>query len=595
MKDSNLIKSILASAAVHAVVVGLLLSQPIFFHPATLVVLKKTPPTPLEEELALLKQEQALEEALQDLIVLPKQARLPHDVRVRPPFEDDFSYLDEKPLVFSNQLSLPQTPAIIAAPLSSPLLEIPAESFSASIVHLPLKLPSPKPTIQPVEIHDNLLENLTSSSHLATHITKTSFDFEFLPNQEKSHGPFLGSPILTDPSSAATQAAELPQTYLSETPLPTTQHTLYSASFTIERPRVAPKLVFPLITAYGIPDLSSVDWNEYFEVDIRTLPREEGGYLFSLTFLPKVDLSKHHLPQNYYFLIDRSNSIEKHRYQSFKRAVLRAIASLREGDRFNVIIFDSKIARLSDQPLPYHKKNYRLVEDFLEKQPHGHYGAATDIYSSLSKVIPSHVDESEVHTAILISDGDSTLKPDKQRKLIQNWLRDNRGQVTLYTAAAGQGNNLPILELLATAGRGSLLYSDTHTGFPRKLAKLILSLRFPIAKDLSLAVSHPQVQLFPPSGRLPHLFSDHPFVLYGSTDSLSDFTVTLEGKHKDKIFTIKKPITFAQAKHSSRLLSKQWAAQQAQARYEDYLHEGKLALLEEAKELLDYDTAHSRR
>jgi hypothetical protein len=222
-----------------------------------------------------------------------------------------------------------------------------------------------------------------------------------------------------------------------------------------------------------------------------------------------------------------------------------------------------------------------------------------DLYACLGKIIPSQVDEEEAHTAILISDGESSLKLDKQRSLINAWLQANRGKITLYTAAVGQDNNLSSLDLLGTASRGSLLYSDTHTGFPRKLAKLILTLRSPVAKEMSLNIvandPSSRLQLYPSSSRLPYLFSDHPYVLYGTAEKLSDFTLILEGKNKGQILSIKKEISFNKSRPASRLLSKEWQTQQAHLFYEQYLQEGKPALLEQAQKLLSDEPTRSRR
>jgi hypothetical protein len=387
---------------------------------------------------------------------------------------------------------------------------------------------------------------------------------------------------------------------ISNPDLPLDQTPVPAAAAKLKTPATVPThTALPALASYGIPEYKSVEWNDVFEVDIKTLAREEGGFLFSLTFIPKIDLTQHCLKQNYYFLIDRSNSIEKHRYQSFKRAVTRAIASLREGDNFNIIIFDSKIARLSERLLPFSKKNQRLAEEFLERQPYGHYGAPIDFYSCLGKIIPFQTDEDEAHTAILISDGESALKLDKQRSLINAWLQANRSKIALYTAAVGQDNNLSSLDLLGTVSRGSLLYSDTHTGFPRKLAKLVLTLRSPVAKEMSLSIlptdPSARLQLYPSSSRLPYLFSDHPYVLYGTADKLSDFTLLLEGKNKGQILSIKKEISFTKAKQGNRLLSKEWSIQQAHLFYEQYLQEGKPALLEEAQKLLLDESTRTRR
>ncbi|MFS8564324.1 MAG: hypothetical protein LVR00_08500 [Rhabdochlamydiaceae bacterium] len=69
---------------------------------------------------------------------------------------------------------------------------------------------------------------------------------------------------------------------------------------------------YPLATeTIGAP------WDAGFDVEVCTMKREEGGY-FSVTLIPKYDMSRKQMNQNYYFLIDRTNSIGKNRYQTFK-------------------------------------------------------------------------------------------------------------------------------------------------------------------------------------------------------------------------------------------------------------------------------------
>jgi hypothetical protein len=553
------------------------------------------------EELVILKKDAALEDAFKDFIVVSPQTPLPTNeikqVAVDLILEEPIALPtpDQQPLSLPDISGELATPELPVKPLDLTVGKIAAEAKDPK-----LSLSPPLPSIQPMP--PEMTQSLVLQSFPEQHIIEPEsiLDFEFLPSQEKfsavvpppSSPPSSHTMIATDVSLLSKQeklaAGEIP---LEQSPIaapqvqPPAPTTRYSA--------------LPSLSSYGIPDYKSTQWNEAFDVDIKTISREEGGYLFSLTFVPKIDLSDHCLKQNYYFLIDRSSSIERHRYQSFKRAVTRAIASLREGDNFNVIIFDSKIARLSEKIVPFNKKNQRLAEEFLERQPHGHYGPPVDLYSCLGKIIPSQVNDEEAHTAILISDGDSSLKLDKQRSLINAWLQANRSKVTLYTAAVGQDNNLSSLDLLGTASRGSLLYSDTHTGFPRKLAKLVMTLRSPVAKEMSLNIvaSDPssRLQLYPLSSRLPYLFSDHPYVIYGTAEKLSDFSLVLEGKNKGQIFSIKKEISFNKAKPGNRLLSKEWKAQQAYLFYEQYLQEGKPVFLEQAQQLLSDEPTRSRR
>ncbi|MBS0649339.1 MAG: VWA domain-containing protein [Verrucomicrobia bacterium] len=602
----------MVSGAIHVMAMTVFFTSPVHFHPNFFTHLGKTPPTSLEgEEIALLKKDAVLEEAFRDFVVVsPHQSLAPYTGKAATAQEHTAALEQSPALVKEQHLVLPemQDLASVSSLPVDPLTDsqdLHDPEISASLFHPPLHLDQPPLSIEPLQQQENPFESLvvqTMPQQQALDPESTP-DFEFLPSQENFHAPLGSSTAIPSPQRGISSDFSLlsKEQPLLETEVPIAQKPLPSSSLSLKPPApIAPRFSTPAcLSAYGIPQISSLEWNDAFDVDIKTVAREEGGYLFSLTFLPKIDLAQHRLKQNYYFILDRSNSIEKHRYQSFKRAVSRAIASLREGDHFNILIFDSKIARLSETLLPYTKKNQRLAEEFLERQPRGHYGADANIYTSLGKIIPAEVKEDETYTAILISDGDTTVKPDKQRSLINAWLQANRGKVTLYTAAVGQDNNLSTLDLLSTVSRGSLLYSDTHTGFPRKLAKLVLTIRSPVAKDMSLSITptdpSARLQLYPSSSRLPYLFSDHPYVLYGTADKLSDFTLLLEGKNNGQLLAIKKTISFSKAKPGNRLLSKQWAAEQARLFYEQYLQEGKPALLEQAKKLLADDLTRTRR
>jgi hypothetical protein len=601
MKDSLLLKCLLASAVLHAIAVPLFFGRPLHFHPSISTILGKTPPSLLEEsEISILEKEAALEEAMKNFVVISSSAPIQDGVGPSI-YEMHEEPIAEKTVTHHAELSLPGAPEIVLPEvLPTKPLALPEESYPKPVLdHSLALLPTPA-TIQSLGVETNPFEKLSTQPFQDQPIaTDPSLDFEFYPTQEAFASPPVNFPEL--PSAFATTDTVLlsKQEVLRQEAPPVAQTPKTATPLAMRQPVVAFQYAMPSLSSYGVPEFHTIEWDDIFNVDVKTFAREDGGYLFSLTFLPKADLTQYRLKQNYYFLIDRSNSIDKNRYQSFRRAVSRAIGCLREGDQFNIIVFDSKVVRFSEINVPFNRKNQEAADLFLEKQNHGHYGAATDIYASLSKVIPVNVNDNEAHTAILISDGDSHIKVDKQRQMINAWLEANRGRVTLYTAAVGQGNNLAILDLLSTVSRGSLLYSDTHTGFPRKLAKLVISLRSPIAQEMSLSImsSDPssEIELYPSSSRLPYLFSDQPFVLFGKAEKLSDFNLLLQGRNKNHVLSIKKSISFGSAKTGTRSLAKQWATYKAHLLYEQYLQEGKIALLEEAKKLLVDDPAHSRR
>lgn len=345
----------------------------------------------------------------------------------------------------------------------------------------------------------------------------------------------------------------------------------------------------PEVDHYGISDIAnSILWEDEVAVDISFHPDQDGKkYIFSLTVHPDFEIDAEPLQQNFYFIIDRSNSIKKFRFDGYKRAVQRALSALQEGDKFNIFILDKNISRLSEKNLFFSSKTLKQAEAFLDKEEYKPFFSSNDLYESLEKLFPFTNPSDEIHSAILISDGNSILNSAKQKKAIFRWTQKNKGKFNLYTATAGQGNNLVLLDLLSYTTSGKLLHSDTHASFPRKLVKLVKDLHEPIAKEVTIdAVSKDpgnNVSLFPSKVLLPPLYLKRPFSVVGTIDDITDFTIYIQGQNRGRWLNIKKTISFKNAVKGGRSLDKLWAHAQANGCYDKFLKEGKTSHLEEAK------------
>jgi hypothetical protein len=227
---------------------------------------------------------------------------------------------------------------------------------------------------------------------------------------------------------------------------------------------------------------------------------------------------------------------------------------------------------------------------FLAEEKHGGFFAATDIYTSLGKIIPENVSRDEINTAILLSDGDTYLPIESQRQLIGGWSARNAGKVTLFSFASGGGNNLTLLELLSNFNKGELIYVSKHDQVGEKLKQLLLSLQNPIGKGISATAISPNdetaIYLQPKNTRLPDLYKNRPYTLFGCTNTLSDFTLFLQGNYYDRTFDIKKRISFQEARAGTLFLEREWTKLVASEYYERYFQDGKTAHLEAASELL---------
>jgi hypothetical protein len=331
-----------------------------------------------------------------------------------------------------------------------------------------------------------------------------------------------------------------------------------------------------------------------FTMDIEYSQKADGnGYIFKLKLIPKEDAIFPRISQNIYFLIDRSNSIRPERYEASKWGVIEALTLLQNGDTFNILMFDDKIQRLSSQNLEWNDQNILQAYDFLARQQNTAIGH-TDLYNPLGEIFSEIVDDKEVNTAILLSDGAAYLSIDKLQSAIGRWTRQNAGKISLYSVASGTGNNLALLDLLSAVNKGVLHYTARDEDLPHLLSNLMLALQTPIGKDIETSIvvkedkkNHSKVILFPSSTRLQNLYQRMPYIIYGTTDHLEDFHVFFQGKYYDKWLEIKQHISFQKAKKvSDSSLEKMWAIQQAYDHYDKYLRSGDEAHLQQAHRLL---------
>ena len=160
-----------------------------------------------------------------------------------------------------------------------------------------------------------------------------------------------------------------------------------------------------------LADLQTVNLSDSFDSELTFYPRTDGpGYIFALTLLPQKDLNLSKIRQNVIFLIDRSNSIQKDRLHATKQAIYRALEELNTDVHFNVIAFDTKIEKLFPSLTLQTKEAAGKANKFIENISLGSLFSYGDLYKALFLAIPNQVQDDELYTAILITDGESLSK-----------------------------------------------------------------------------------------------------------------------------------------------------------------------------------------
>jgi len=360
--------------------------------------------------------------------------------------------------------------------------------------------------------------------------------------------------------------------------------------FTQRKVKLFPR-AFSLIDVPKLNDLTTLPYKDFFNIEVTFAPRQDDkGFIFAITLIPKSSIRLNRLKQNIFFLVDRSNSIQKERLTSTRHAITSSLSMLEKEDSFNILAFDTKLDVLSAKNLNPDNISFSRAKGFLRKQNIGSFFSSTNFSIPFYKILDNNVKKDEINIAILLSNGDG-LNKFKNYRVINEWTKLNGGNLSLFTIGLNNDKNLSILELFSFLNKGKLISSTTNRGIKRKLQKLLKSINYPIAKDLVTNVicldKTANITLYPPSHQSPHLYLNEPYVILGTIDKIQDFTIFVQGKSKEKFFNLKKHISFDDAKQGGKILPRELAIKQASLCYEKYLADNNPNHLHEASNHLE--------
>lgn len=340
----------------------------------------------------------------------------------------------------------------------------------------------------------------------------------------------------------------------------------------------------------SLADLNTENASDDFDVQYQIIPRmTDQGYIFSVNLSSKDSVRRVAPKHNVYFLIDRSSSIERHRFETFKNAVANAISYLDEDNAFNVIMFDNHIEQLSHIDLRPTRASVRVARDFLDRQDQSWLSSNKSMIEVLRAILYRANESNELYSVVLLTDGSNLKSIDASADALKQLMRNPKENFAIHTAAISDKNNIPMLDLLAGLNRGQFLYSHTHAAFPRKLAILTKHIKKPIVTDLHITVADSRegsIQ-FHHSPRLSqHLAEKCTYSFLGTVPSLQTFDVLIQGKVGNRWVNIRKHVNLDSAKRGRSKIEQQLALLLAYEKYEHYLETKDRQALTEAETIL---------
>lgn len=338
----------------------------------------------------------------------------------------------------------------------------------------------------------------------------------------------------------------------------------------------------------SLEELQTYSLSDDFKIDVHVLQKpDRSGYAFSLQLSPYNHECIEPIKNHIYFILDRSSSIESHRFSSFKNGIMQSLAQLHESSSFNIFTFDQNYDKLSEDDLRPSKSSISYAKKQLDRVSQKWSSSFVTLLTLLNEIKKEAEKTDEPYTVIILSNGQFLKNLRFNKDALLQLFHQNNSNFSIYTAAISDNNNTYMLDLLAKLGRGEFLYSQTHSAFPRKLAVMTKRLQRPLACDISvsLATSNEKISFSHFSQTAPLLFADKLYHIYGQTETLQDLHLVIQGKSGEKWINIVKKIDLKKAEKNKEI-AKELSSKEALAHIMNYIFTSDQSELAAAKALI---------
>lgn len=245
------------------------------------------------------------------------------------------------------------------------------------------------------------------------------------------------------------------------------------------------------------------------------------GHAYALAMLMPPAQLPDPLPRELILVIDTSGSMEGGSIEQARAALDLALNSLRPGDRFNVIQFNSVVESLFDAAVDATPADVRLAREWIAGL---RAEGGTEMVSALQHALagpasPGHVRQVVFATDGAVNDADGLYRT----------IDDGLGASRLFMVGIGSAPNAHFIERAATQGRGSSVVVRRLDEVSERMRELFAKLDRPALRDLALA--------WPGSAdgyprQLPDLYAGEPLIAVARLDDVRG-TLQANGASRD--------------------------------------------------------------
>ena len=303
---------------------------------------------------------------------------------------------------------------------------------------------------------------------------------------------------------------------------------------------------------------------------------KEDGY-FMLLVSPKYEMKQTEIVEkDFVFVLDRSGSMARRKVEQAKAALRYCVQNLNDGDRFNLILFNTDITSLVDKLNRgeewFGDKRWRdsatlsnkliNVKDGREKAfafIEGIDGrGGTNINDSLLTALAERPDPKRPRIIVFLTDGQPTVGVRNPAQILENVGKANRNLSRIFVFGVGYDVNDHMLDKMAADNGGTRNYVTPNEDIEVAVSSLFRKMNEPVLVDVGINFGQILTKELTPKN-LPDLFREEQLTILGRYEGQGNTALKLRGVISSERHEFSKDIHFSALELDNDFLPHLWA------------------------------------
>ena len=303
---------------------------------------------------------------------------------------------------------------------------------------------------------------------------------------------------------------------------------------------------------------------------------KKDGY-FMLLVSPKYDVKQTEIiEKDFIFVLDHSGSMAGRKVEQAKEALRYCVGNLNDGDRFNLILFNTDITCLADRLNRGEEwfggdrwfdsavLSHKLIDvkDGREKAIafiDGIEGrGGTNINDALLTALGEKPDPNRPQIIVFLTDGQPTIGVTNGARILENVAKANKNLSRIFVFGVGYDVNDHLLDKMAADNGGTRNYVEPNEDIEIAVSSLFRKMNEPVLVDVGVNFGQILTKELTPKN-LPDLFREEQLTILGRYEGHGDIVLKLRGIIGSEQHEFSKKVHFTELESDNDFLPHLWA------------------------------------